>query len=66
LTVNTNNQNIYGGVYVQDLNQYGGEIHVPLFTGSGPLPSPSAPVPLPAASFGGAVLLSLLAVRRKR
>lgn len=68
LTVNTNSRNIYGGVYVSNINQTAGEIHVPLFLGDLPeVPITSTPtIPLPSAALASSALFVCLALLRAR
>lgn len=67
LTVNSNNQNIEGGVYVMNFNQTG-EVHSHPF--GGPLPPDPSPgpnvIPLPSALMGGLALLTLPMLARAR
>lgn len=68
LTLNSNNQNVEGGVYVMNFNQTG-EVHNHLFRGplppADPSPGPNV-IPIPSAFAAGLVLMSLPLLRRLR
>jgi len=65
LSVNMNNQNIDGGVYVRNLTQTG-ELHDFRFVGPQPISAAPLVIPLPSAALAGLLGLAALGGRRKR